>query len=90
MYASTKGAKKIVESDHKVLFAKFELRMEKSMKVPRTEVFNFKDFQSQQLSFADTNCVRKYRDNLNTENVDEYSKAFTNMMNKTFHKYLKR
>ena len=46
------------------------------MKVPRTEVFNFKDFQSQQLSFADTNCVQKNRDNLNTKNSNEYSKTF--------------
>ena len=89
-YASTKGNKKKSESDHNILVAKFQLQIRKSLKNQRKEYFNFKDVESQAKFFNATNCVQKYRDKLQSEDVDEYSKTFLNMMDKSFHKCFRK
>ena len=47
-YATTKGIKKIVKSDHNVLYAKFSMQYRNLVwKRPRKEVFNLKNLECQ-------------------------------------------
>ena len=59
-YATTKGVKSVVKSDHNILFAKFSLEYKKlNSKKPRQEVFNLKNEACKELFTVATEQNRK-------------------------------
>ena len=64
-YSSKKGHRVVVESDHNILFASFNITYKKSTLIVKREVFNFKDKTSQS----------KFHDL--TENTTAFSSCFT-------------
>ena len=59
-YATTKGNKKIVKSDHNPMYAVFNIQYTKSRQaVPRREIFNLKNYDCQQRFFEETSKFEK-------------------------------
>ena len=57
-YAGKKGVGKIVESDHNLLSAQFNIQFDKLQKNERIEVFDYKNLDSQARYFEETSRLR--------------------------------
>ena len=90
-YASTKGVQKKVESDHNILFAKFNIEVQSDKRKERIEVFEFKNLDSQMLYFEETNSIQNFRTVFSSEvSVEQNAKRILQKMNNTFQKCFKK
>ena len=91
-YATTKGKKKIIQSDHNPLLATFNLKYEKKRnKCQRREIFNLKNKECQESFFLDTNLGHKFQtifsNNASFEDkCNNFFKAFNGALHKNFKK----
>ena len=87
-YRTRKGIQTITQSDHNLLFAKFNLKYRKTPVVIKREVFNFKDPEGQ-IKFHDitehtTNLSSCFEDSSVT--FEDQSEKFLKQLNSTFHR----
>ena len=54
-YASSKGSKKNMVSDHNILYSKFSIELTSEPTKVRNEFFNFKNTENQMKFFEETN-----------------------------------
>ena len=67
-YASTKGIRKIVKSDHNIIFSVFDISYQNVMyKKPRRELFNLKNKECQEIFSEVTECNLKLQKCFNAE-----------------------
>ena len=91
-FASTKGRKKIIKSDHNTLFAKFSIDYRNIIwKRPRKEVFNLKNPVCQAKFTEVTNNSQKLKECfLNTlsfpEKCNKFFKTFDDILHQCFRK----
>ena len=90
-YATTMGIQKKSESDHNILYAKFKLKIQKSKKHERLEVFDFKNLASQKLFFEETENIHHFEEMFSAdEDVERNSKVLFQKLNNIFHKCFKK
>ena len=90
-YASKKGNRKKVQSDHNILYGKFSLKYNTKKKFLRREIFDFKNKEGQKLFYEATNLTKKFDNcfdhkNPIKENVNRYYKALDDLFHQNFKK----
>ena len=90
-YATTMGLKKLSESDHNILFAKFKIKMQQKIQKERVELFDFKNKVSQRAFFEETNCIQKFKEIYSEDlDIEENSKNLNKKLESVFHKCFKK
>ena len=91
-YATTKGIRKKVESDHNLMFCKFTLTYERKHKhQERKQIFNLKNKKCQDLFYAATNNGSKLQDCIDENeslevNSNKFFKTFDDVLHQCFTK----
>ena len=90
-FASSKGFRKKVQSDHNVLFGKFSLKYTTKKNTVRREIFNFKDKDAQKYFYQTTNISTKFRScfvpgKSFEESVNKYYKTLDDSFHQCFKK----
>ena len=68
MYASSKGSKKNIVSDHNILFSKFSIELISEPTKVRNEFFNFKNTKNQMKFFKKANSSNRLTKIFNINN----------------------
>ena len=89
-FASKKGNRKMVESDHHLLSVNFNIKFTNELKSQRVEVFNFNNLDCQKLYLEETSTDKLtecFDHSQNIErNVQRFNKTFTGIVHKCFKK----
>ena len=90
-YATAKGVKKTIESDHNPMYAEFTLQYNVKKPAVRKEIFNFKDKACQKKFFEVTSFAGKFGSCFNpSRSVDENINKFYKSLDDTFHQCFKK
>ena len=91
-YATSKGSKKNIQSDHNPMFARFNIEYRKKyFKEQRMEIFNLKNSECQETFFQDTSQGIKFQDCFRQDrSFEQKCKKFQNTLNDTLHKCFKK
>ena len=90
-YASRKGYRKKIQSDHNILVGKFKLKYNTKKNKLRREVFNFKDKESQKKFYDVTNMTTKFKDIFEGEgDIEQHVNKFYKVLDDTFHQSFKK
>ena len=91
-YATTKGVKTKVISDHNPMFAKFAMNYEKSRQsAPRRKIFNLKNKECQQSFYETTSHGEKLQSCFQSNNsFENQSNKFFKSLDDTLHKCFKK
>ena len=87
-YATTKGKKKKITSDHNPMFANFNIEYQKiKMKEERREIFNLKNEECQSNFFQETKTGNKLQNCFSSDrSFEEKCKKFMNTLDNVLHK----
>ena len=90
-FASSKGHRKKVESDHNVLYGKFTLKYNSKKNVVRREVFDFKDKDSQKKFHELTNITSKFEGIFESDRpIEQNVNKFYKTLDDAFHQCFKK
>ena len=83
--------RKIVKSDHNILFCKFSIKFNRKARQIRNEHFNFKCMESKQLFYEETNSTKFLSSSFKDSNdILKCSDRFFKNLDKAFHKCFKK
>ena len=90
-YASKKGYRKKVQSDHNILYGKFKLKYTTKKSFTRREIFDFKIKEGQRMFFEATNISNRFSECFDPlkpveENVNRYYKTLDDAFHQSFKK----
>ena len=91
-YATTKGNKKKISSDHNPMMANFNIEYEKmTIKENRKEIFNLKNGECQSKFFEETNKGTNFQNCFNSNrSFEEKCNKFINTLDDVLHKCFRK
>ena len=91
-YASTKGREIKSESDHNILYGRFNISYRKIKCTSKREIFNFKNLECQKTFFEVTNNSTKLSQCFvkDGNNFEKQSSQFFKVLNQTFHQCFRK
>ena len=89
-YTKKKSGNKIIQSDHNILYSKFEITFERKPRKVRNELFKFRCDTSRQQFLEETTSTNTLSACFQNENIQVSSRNFFKTLNSTFHRCFKK